>query len=431
MTLILGMGITGLSVFNFFVSNKIKHKIADSRKSPPLIRSFAKNKYTQNYYLGSWKKECLLGVSEIVVSPGITILEDIIVWAKEQNIPIISDIELFSRYAKAPIVGITGSNGKSTVVSLLGEVAKNSDKKVAVCGNIGKPVLDCLAEDIDLYIVEISSYHLDYTKDINLHVAVVLNITPDHLDRYANFEDYIATKLSIYKYSKNKLVNLDDDLVKQVNGDYYFSLDSNNNCNFSLEVDGSLSKFFYKNIYLFSSDDLKIFGKHNIVNILAVLSLADILSFSLTNMVKAVLDFKGLEHRLEWVGKIDNIDFFNDSKSTNAISTITAIRSLSDKYANLALIIGGIAKKEDYTAMFNLINEKVKTVILIGQSSDIFSKHISCANLYTADSMESAVRQAKIYSKNGAILLSPACASFDMYDNFSSRGKHFKEIILK
>lgn len=432
MKLILGMGVTGLSVANFFTKEKIEYRIADSRKSPPLLKSFIKNKLNQQCDLGFWNKLSLVGVSEIIVSPGIATSENIIIWAKEKKIPIISDIELFSRYVKAPIIGITGSNGKSTVTQMLADIANIDGKNTAICGNIGKAVLDCLADNIDLYIVEISSYHLDYTNKLNLFAAVILNITPDHLDRYNSFEDYVSTKLGIYEYTNRKVVNLDDPFVKNINSDYCFSLKNNNSkCNFRIADNNSVLNFFYKNIYLFNSKNLKIFGKHNMSNILAVLVLAEILSLSLKSMIAAILNFKGLEHRLELVNNIDNIDFFNDSKSTNAISTITAINALSDKYNNLVVIIGGIAKKEDYSAMFNLIAKKVQAVVLIGQSSNVFYKHIKCSKVDIVNSMEKALEVAKIYAKDGAILLSPACASFDMYDDFNARGKHFKKILQK
>lgn len=431
MILILGMGITGLSVANFLQKKQIKYRIADSRKSPPLLRYFIQDKLNQNCYLGSWDKHCLVEINEIIISPGIAILENIIIWAKRKKIPIISDIELFSRYAKAPIIGITGSNGKSTVTRLLGDIANAEGKRVAVCGNIGKTVLDSLSDNIDLYIVEISSYHLDYTNKLNLFVAVVLNITPDHLDRYPNFKDYIATKLSIYKYTNKKVINLDDNFVSKIKSNYCFSLKNNSKSDFIVKNDNLDLNFFYKNSYLFNSKDLQIFGKHNMSNILAALTMANILSLSLKSIIQATLNFKSLEHRLEFVVNIDNIDFFNDSKSTNAISTITAIDSISDKYSNLVLIIGGVAKKEDYSKMFDVICKKVQAVVLIGSSSDIFYKHIECLKPNIANSMEQAIKIAKKYAKNGVVLLSPACASFDMYEDFNARGRHFKEILQK
>ena len=432
MKLILGMGLTGLSVARFFQSRQIDYKIADSRQSPPLIDTFRGEGLINNGQLGPWEESLLKVVTEIIVSPGIAISEPIIIWAKEKDIPLISDIELFSRYANAPIIGISGSNGKSTVTQLVGEMAIAAGKNTAICGNIGTPVMDALSDDVDLYVLELSSYQLDYTNSLNLLAGLVLNITPDHLDRYANFESYIDSKISLYQYCQNKVVNLDEDTTADIVWDACFGLDKHNQqSEFSIESRQGVSTFINNNEVLFTSQDLKIVGKHNMSNMLAALTLGHLAGLPIQAMIQATKNFKGLPHRLEWVTNSDNVDFFNDSKSTNAISTITAINALSEHYPSLVLIAGGIAKKEDYSAMFQLIGEKVTASVFIGEAAEQFALGINNCVVETAQSMEQALFIAKCYTSDGAILLSPACASFDMYDDFNARGDDFKRLLLQ
>ena len=432
MKLILGLGITGLSVARFFSLHKIPYRIADSRLSPPMLELSEQENLLSDCHLGDWNRPLLEGVTEIIISPGIAENESIVSWSRLQNIPIISDIELFGRYAKAPIVGISGSNGKSTVTQLLGEMALSDGKHAVICGNIGKPVMESLQNDTDIYIVEISSYQLDYTNKLNLFAGLITNISPDHLDRYVDYEAYISSKLSIYNYSKHKAINLSDSLLSEINGDSLYGIDINDSkCKFIAKKDKNIHRIYYKNEEIISSEDLTIVGVHNIENILAALSLGDIIGLSIANMVNATKAFKGLDHRLEFVTNIDSVDFFNDSKSTNANSTITAINALSERYESIILIAGGIAKNEDYSKMFHLIGKKIQTVFLIGESKEMFSQNIKGCSVNIVESMEEAVISSKKLAKEGAVLLSPGCASFDMFSDFSERGIVFKHLVLQ
>ena len=430
MKLILGMGLTGLSVARFFKNQQVNYQIADSRQSPPLLDTFIAEGLAEDCQLGSWRESLLEGVEEIIVSPGIAMSEEIVIWAKAKDISLIGDIELFSRYADAPIIGISGSNGKSTVTQLVGEMGIAAGKNAAICGNIGTPVMDALNDDVDLYIVELSSYQLDYTNSLDLLAGLVLNITPDHLDRYLSFEAYIASKISLYQYCQNKVINLDESVTSGIVWDCCFGLEAHNQkCEFRVETDQGITTFINRSDTLFSSESLKIVGKHNMSNILAALTLGYLAGLSNKAMVQAAIDFKGLPHRLEWVVNIDGVDFFNDSKSTNANSTITAINALSEHYSSLVLIAGGIAKKEDYSVMFELIGDKAEAVVLIGEAAESFASSITNCVVEIAQSMEQALSIAKCYTANGAILLSPACASFDMYEDFNARGEDFKRLL--
>ena len=431
MKLILGLGVTGLSVARFFSLHKITYRIADSRLNPPMLDLSRHENLIIDCHLGAWQESTLNNISEIIISPGIAITEEIVKWALNRKISIISDIELFGRYVKAPVIGITGSNGKSTVTQLLGEMALADGVNAVICGNIGEPVMASICEDAELYVVELSSYQLDYTHNLELFAGVINNISPDHLDRYSSYDDYIKSKLSIYSYCKFKVINLEETLVPISEGDSFYTAGNvDARCNFSAEKVGALYEVYYDGNSIINSDELTVVGRHNLENVLAALTLGYCFGLTINAMTQAAINFKGLEHRLEFVTKKNTIDYFNDSKSTNAISTKTAINALFKKYSNLTLILGGISKKEDYSELFQLINEKVSAVVLIGESSSDFSMKIKIPQ-EIAKSMKEAVMTAKTITKDGAVLLSPGCASFDMFVDFNDRGKAFKKHVFE
>ncbi|MDC9715318.1 MAG: UDP-N-acetylmuramoyl-L-alanine--D-glutamate ligase, partial [Gammaproteobacteria bacterium] len=413
MKLVLGLGETGFSIACFLSKQAIEFKLADSRKTPPLLSQY-QDKFTPlNLTLGDWTLNLLSDIDEVFISPGIAQSEPIVIWARQQNIPVTSDIELFSRYAKAPIIGITGSNGKSTVTRLLGDMIANNNKKVAVGGNIGKPALDCLSPDVDFYVLELSSYQLDYTQSLNLLAGVVLNITPDHLDRYPSFEHYVKSKLSLYQHCQTKVINSDEALVYQDPSAKHFGIDMPKQPTDFGTVTCHGSCYFLKgDDMLMAVNEMQLIGKHNVTNILAALSLGDQIGLDIAPMIECVKAFKGLEHRLEWVVKKQNIDYYNDSKATNAISTIKAIKALISRHQTINLILGGIPKDEDYSELFALIDQHITSVTLIGQSAEAFKRNIKTTPTTHAKSMQSAVEIAS-NANCEAVLLSPACASFD------------------
>jgi UDP-N-acetylmuramoylalanine--D-glutamate ligase len=414
MKLILGNGKTAQSIVHFLDRKDILFTLLENTRK-------IKN------------KDILQGIDEIFISPGIPQTQDIVIWAREQNIPLTSDIELFSRYVRAPIIGITGSNGKSTVTQLLGEMIANDGKKVAVGGNIGKPVLDCLDNcmngKVSYYVLELSSYQLDYTQNLELLTGVILNITPDHLDRYPSFQHYVDSKLSLYQYCQYLVINLDEPFTPKIDNAKCFSMDMpKQDSDFGIVTCYGSCYILKGNDTLLDVDDIPLIGKHNIVNVLAAFSLGDQIGLSTDSMVESIKTFKGLEHRLEWVAKKQNIDYYNDSKATNATSTITAIKALIDKYKTISLILGGLQKNEDYSELFTLINERITSIILIGQSIKVFQNNIQTIQVTRASSMRIAVDIAS-NANCEVVLLSPACASFDMFDNFEHRGEVFKRTV--
>jgi UDP-N-acetylmuramoylalanine--D-glutamate ligase len=430
MKLVLGLGITGLSVAKFLHKSNIDFTIADNRKSPPKLSEYIDLNIGPIAILGDWTQSLLDDVDEVIISPGIPENEKIVRWAKERDINVISDIQLFGKNTKTPIIGITGSNGKSTVTKLIGNMIKDSGKKVAIGGNFGKPALDLLNQNVDFYVLELSSYQLDYTSELNLEAGVVLNITPDHLDRYGDFESYISSKLKIYEFTKKKIFNLDE---KNIESNFKQAC-------FSINIPKKATDFgtvtCHGTCFLLKGDDVlmpigdwQLIGEHNVSNVLAALSLGDQIGLNVDSMTNTIREFKGLEHRLEWVIKKGDIDFYNDSKATNAISALKAIKALSNFYENIVLIAGGIPKKEDYSELFEVIEDKISALVLIGEGSDFFEKNVTKVKTYKTSSMTEAVTKASSLLKSGVVLLSPACASFDMFENFEDRGKQFKEAI--
>ncbi len=288
MKLILGLGDTGLSIARFLLKQNIAYKIADSRLQPPLLSDYVAKFPNSNPILGDWTQALLTDIDEIFISPGIAQTQTIVIWAREKDIPVTSDIELFSRYAKAPVVGITGSNGKSTVTQLLGEMILADGKKVAVGGNIGKPALDCLDDEVDYYVLELSSYQLDYTQNLDLLTGVVLNITPDHLDRYASFDAYIDSKLSLYEHCQHLVVNLDEQLVPKKDTARHFGIDIPKQPHDFGTVTCHGSCYLLKgDDVLIDINEMQLFGEHNVVNMLSALALGDQIGLSVLKILKA------------------------------------------------------------------------------------------------------------------------------------------------
>jgi UDP-N-acetylmuramoylalanine--D-glutamate ligase len=396
--LILGCGVTGVSVANYFAKHHKSFSIADSRKHPPL----AKHLPECQTFFGRWKRSILEHISRIIISPGIAPTEDIVQWAIEKNIPIISDIDLFyQENLHKTFIGITGSNGKSTTTKLLEFVLQKLGNKAIACGNIGLPILDIDSKKYDIFVVELSSYQLDYSNLLQLDYGVVLNITPDHLERYQTFENYIQSKLKLYTISKTKIINPACEQTKHIIGQPFIP--------FAVDMHAT-----------------KLVGRHNIENILAVLTICKQLTYDSNKVFDSICDFTGLEHRLEFVRNVGGRDYYNDSKATNAHSTITAIKALQHTYSSIVLILGGRKKTEDYSQLITLIQQSITQVVLIGESAQFFASKIS---IPTVISVDVNMMLHSIDINSDCVLFSPACASFDMFENFEQRGNVFKTLV--
>lgn len=427
---IVGTGITGLSVARFLARQGQPFVLLDTRAQPPNLAQLRAEFPDAAIELGELKTETLLLADEIIVSPGIAVTTPAIAAAKAAGISVVGDIELFVRHARAPVIAITGSNAKSTVTTLVGEMAVHAGIAVAVGGNLGTPALELLDESVELYVMELSSFQLETVTRLSARVATILNISADHLDRYPDMRAYHAAKLRVYFGAEKIVFNRKDALtqpplatgVKPITfgGGAEFN-------NFGVVEEAGQEWLAWQFQPLMPVSDLKISGKHNVDNALAALALGYAAGIPLGAMIETLKLFRGLPHRCEWVVTSNGVDFFNDSKGTNIGATVAAIKGLARPPAQLVLIAGGEGKGADFSELAPAIKNQVRCAILIGRDAQQIAMAITTeTKVIFADSMTDAVSKAYQQAQPGdAVLLSPACASFDMFKNYEDRGQQF------
>lgn len=437
LTVIVGLGGTGLSCVKYFVSLGEKIKVVDSRNEPPGLAVLKELYPDVECELGAFKLETFVTAKQLVVSPGLSIRSAEIEAAKDAGVSITGDIDIFSRQVKAPIIAVTGSNGKSTVVAMLAGILRKAGKNFGLGGNLDgenfKPALDLLAEGKkDLYLLELSSFQLETTENLGAEVATILNLSADHMDRYEGIEDYHRAKQRIFNGCKQVVINRDDEESIPLNESeasvwrFGFGLPGVSGLGL-LEEDGD-QYLAYQFEKIVSVSELKVFGQHNISNVLAAIALAMAIDIDMKSIKAAITEFSGLPHRCQWVANVDGVDFYNDSKGTNVGATVAAIAGLGEHISgHIILIAGGIAKGADFSALVPAMNKWGKAVILIGQDAgEIASYFDADIQTYFAGDMQEAAKLALQQAVSGdAVLLSPACASFDMYENFQHRGFEF------
>ncbi|MEX1032687.1 MAG: UDP-N-acetylmuramoyl-L-alanine--D-glutamate ligase [Cellvibrionaceae bacterium] len=433
LTAVIGMGATGLSVARFLTEQKQRFIMFDTRQAPPNLERFKQEYVGTPYELGELSADSLSSVSRVVPSPGVSLREAAIQRALEKGIPVIGDIQLFVDQVATPVVAITGSNGKSTVTTLVGEMMKSAGRNVAVGGNLGRPALDLLTEsDIDSYVLELSSFQLETTTRLNAKVACILNVSADHMDRYRDLPDYHAAKQRIYFGAEKIVVNREDPLTQPpLRSDVdvcSFGLDKPDLKQFGLvEQQGELWLAFGLDS-LMPVRELKLTGKHNAGNALAALAIGYQSGIPMAPMLETLRSFAGLPHRCQWVASKESVDFINDSKGTNAGATLAALHGLSRPPNKIVLIAGGDGKGADFTQLGAAIRQHVGALVSIGRDGDKIAAVAEHAGVpaFAAATMEEAVKLAFAKAKAGdAVLLSPACASFDMFDDYVDRGNRF------
>ena len=426
---IIGYSRTGKAVAEFAKKRGAKVKISELSSSEELKRDLEEKGY--EYEIGKNSSEFLEKAELIIISPGVPSDSPFVSELEAMGKNVISEIEFASYFIKSKIIGITGSNGKSTVTSMIWHILKETGENVIIGGNIGIPLIKFAEEDSDYFVVELSSFQLEKIKKFKPFVSVLLNITPDHLDRYSRFEDYAIAKFNIFKNQDEEdfaVLNIEDNYIKS-NLDkikakkLLYSINKKDT-----EVYLKDKKIFFKNEEVISFSDIPLLGIHNIENTMAVIGVMKILKIPNSKIKEGIKTFKGLEHRTEPCGEIRGIKFINDSKATNIDATYKALISFNNP---LILILGGKDKGGDFTKLNKIIKEKVKKLILIGAAKEKIKKQLDKdINYIEVNTMEEAVRQGYSLAEEGDIvLLSPACASFDMYNNFEERGKHFKKIV--
>lgn len=429
---IVGLGATGISCIRFLAQQNIPVAITDSRTAPPQLKNLKKEFPGITLALGAFCEKLLNEAAEIVVSPGVSLKEPAIARQVDKGKSVIGDIELLARHVKSPILAITGSNGKTTVTTLLGLMAKEAGISAAVCGNIGEPVLNhLLVPEPDYYVIELSSFQLETTYSLNPMAATLLNMSPDHMDRYANYQEYLAAKQRIYRNCLCPVVNADEPAVWKnlafAKPPLQFSL-IDKKADFSLcQRDGECYLTRHGEP-LIAASELKLNARHHLQNALAALAMAEAMYLPMRSCLAVLRNFAGLPHRCQWVRKLNDVNWYNDSKGTNVGATQAALMSLGTQVTGkLILIAGGQGKDADFAALQKPVERYVKQVILIGEDAPILEKALTNATtIVHADSLQAAVKLAQQAARPGdVVLLSPACASFDMFDNFEHRGDVF------
>lgn len=430
---VLGLGITGLATVNYLLASGYQVTVFDTRAMPP-----GEDKLASGVALikGALCGEALVKFPLIISSPGIALATPALQFAIEAGCRVVGDIELFAQklqtkaYQHAKCVTITGSNGKSTVTSLLGEMAREAGVNVAVGGNIGIPALDLLAPDVDLYLLELSSFQLETTRSLNADIATILNLSEDHLDRYDSYQHYIDTKQTIYPQAKIALFNQQDRLTfsqdKQQNQRSFGFCDAD----YQIIADASNNRYLAKgDTKLLPVSALKLSGKHNWLNALAAIAMGEAVGLSMAPMLTALTHYTGLEHRCEFVAQSQGVRWINDSKATNIGATQAALQGLAETInGDVHLILGGDGKGADFNELVPFLSDVNGQICCFGQDASKINAATEKANI-VAD-LSGAINHIAQHVREGdLVILSPACASLDMYPNFMARGEHFKTLV--
>jgi UDP-N-acetylmuramoylalanine--D-glutamate ligase len=426
---VVGLGRTGLSCARYLRSRGVSFAVTDSRAAPPegpALRQLAPDAQAR---FGGFDQSLLEGAAQIVASPGVSLKEPFLVSAAERGIPIVGDIELFVREAQAPIAAITGTNGKSTVTTLVGLMANAAGRRALTGGNLGRPALELLDDPVpELYVLELSSFQLETTLSMRAAAATVLNVTPDHMDRYATLDEYAAAKERIYRHADAAIVNLDDAAVRgmryQSSRVLGFSLHADPAADYYVDMQGDDVILVRGREQLIAMSEMKIRGLHNAANALASLAMCEALGLARPACLQALREFPGLPHRSQWVADVNGVRFVDDSKGTNVGATLAAVAGMP---GSLVLIAGGQGKGQDFTPLAQAFQGKVRHVVLLGQDAKLLDSALrGVASTEFAKDMDEAVQLAANAARPGeTVLLSPACASLDMFRDYGHRGDVF------
>ena len=425
--LVVGLGKTGMSIARFLQRSDANAIFFDTREAPPGLDEIAEMFPDAEVHLGD--ADLPKGVDRVVASPGIPDTQPLIEEAHRKKLEVVSDIELFAREADAPFVAITGSNGKSTVTTLLYHMCRADGRNTLAGGNLGEPALDLLLEDKpDVYVLELSSFQLQRTANLPASVAVLLNISPDHLDWHRDEQEYIAAKYRVYREAEAAVVNRADEKATEVASRckqvISFGADEPDAGQYGLRrVDGQCYLARGETLLL-SVSELAMYGVHNQLNALAALAAGELLDLDMTAMLQVLAEFPGLPHRMQFVSRIAAVDYINDSKATNVAAAVASVNSVNTM---LVLIAGGDGKGGDFSELAVAVEEKLRSAVLIGMDAEKIAAALdTVVPVHFAESMEAAVRVAASCAESeDTVLLAPACASLDQYANYMERGERF------
>ena len=428
-TVIVGMGMTGLSCARFLAARGESLVIMDNRTAPPMETEVRRLLPPAAVLTGAYDEDLLCHCRQIIISPGVSQHTAQIAAARKAGVPVFGDIELFARHARAPVIAITGSNGKSTVTALVTAMAQAAGRDVRTGANIGTPALDLLGgPEPDFYILELSSFQLETTTSLDAAAATLLNVSPDHMDRYTSEADYLAAKLRVYQGSGVIVVNRDAQMPgrhvtrgRRVTG---FTLARPADGDFGLLEHDGRDWLAHGEHVLMPVADIALTGRHNIANALAALALGDAVGLPEQAMCRALRDFKGLPHRMQRVAEHHGVRYYNDSKGTNVGATLAALQGLDGK---VVLIAGGLSKDGDFTPWRGPLADRGRAVVLIGRDAALIAAQLRGAvPVEYANDMAAAVQTASRLAQPGeTVLLSPGCASFDMFSGYEQRGEAF------
>jgi UDP-N-acetylmuramoylalanine--D-glutamate ligase len=460
--LVLGLGETGLSMARFLDRRGACVRVADTREKPPELAALGEKLPQAELVLGAYREESFAGVDLIAISPGVPLATPQVRAAAARGIPVLGDVELFAqalreghsgaqalhapsdrmRFPPPKVLAVTGTNGKTTVTALAGAMCKRCGLATEVAGNIGPAVLDALmhCEDVrhkpEVWVLELSSFQLETTRTLNPAAATMLNLSEDHLDRYDGIDAYARAKARIFRGEGIQVLNRDDARSMRM------AVAGRAQVSFGLDAPARAEDFGLLRVAdelwlaqgttpLLALSELPLAGLHNAANALAALALTRALDLPYAPLLAALRDFKGLPHRLEKVAEVDGVAYYDDSKGTNVGATVAALNGYAEfaaRGARVILIAGGEGKGQDFAPLAQPVSRYTRAVILIGRDADLLASALgaSVVAMVRADSMEQAVAQARARAQPGdVVLLSPACASFDMFRNYVHRGEVF------
>ncbi len=429
--LVVGLGATGLSIARYLRRSDIDAVFFDSREDPPGMKELDEVWPDAEVLLGDARLPG--GVQRIIASPGISDRHPLLASARKKKVEVVSDIEIFAREARAPFVAVTGSNGKSTVTTLLYHMCRADDRNVLAGGNLGEPALDLLDQETpDLYVLELSSFQLQRTQSLPAEVAVLLNVSPDHLDWHADEAEYRKSKYRVYREAEAAVVNRADEQAlehtRHLDRVISFGLDTPAENQFGLRDEDGETYLARGESLLIAVADLALYGVHNQLNALAALAAGELVGLDMLAMLRVLAEFPGLPHRMQSVARIGAVDYINDSKATNVAAAVASIKSVEGM---LVLIAGGDGKGGDFSELAEAVEGKLRGAVLIGKDAEKIARALDTVKpVHFADNMKTAVRMAASCAESDdTVLLAPACASLDQYTNYMARGDAFRDAV--
>ncbi|MEC9407148.1 MAG: UDP-N-acetylmuramoyl-L-alanine--D-glutamate ligase [Pseudomonadota bacterium] len=425
--LVAGLGLTGQSAVRYLLAQGAELRAADSRAGLSLDAPWRDQ---VELCLGAFDADRLLeGVDAVMASPGLASDTPLFTAARRRGLPVVGDIELFARACKLPVIGVTGSNGKSTVVTLLARLLEAAGRRVALGGNIGTPALDLLAQDADVVVLELSSFQLEMTESLACEAACVLNLSADHMDRHGTMAHYAAVKARIYAGARCAIVNLDDPYVAAMaTSDIRRGFSARQAADWSIRSQDGVATLLRQQTPFVTAAELRLVGVHNLANVAAALALLESVGVDPESVRPALLSFEGLPHRCQWVAEQAGVTWVNDSKGTNVGATLAALGGVQPP---IVLLAGGLAKGGDFRPWAQPLAESGRAAVLYGRDAGLIRDHLDGAlPIHLEPDLAASVLRARGLAQAGdTVLLSPGCASQDQFRDYVERGERFVQLV--